>query len=912
MGDANTFGLWLKQRRRLLDLTQHTLAQRSGCAVETIRKIEANRRRPSKQLIDRLADALHLPPAERTPFKQLARGQPASLPAPLLHPLLSTPPPISLHGALPVLLAPFIGRAADLAALQELVTHPDVRLLTLSGAPGIGKTRLAVQVAATMRATFAHGVRFVELVSIHDPNLVIAAIAQALDVREGRNQPLLMTIIEYLREKHLLLVLDNFEQVVSAGPLIAQVLEHTPLLTVLVTSREVLHVGGEHHYVVPPLALPDRQQVPTLDEATTYAAIELFVQRARAAKQNFRLTEENIGAVVAICARLDGVPLAIELAAAWSRSLSPQAIARRLDQRLALLTGGAVDADARHQTLRQAIGWSYELLEADEQALFRGLGVFASGCRLDAAEAVAPKLSNEKSERSILNSQFSILNSLASLINKSLLQQGLDADQEPRFGMLEIIREYALERLAEHGEERIWRRRHANYYCDLAEQAEVAMSGPEQLRWMDRLEQEHGNLRAALEWAHAQEQSVIGARLAGALEPFWEVRGYWSEGRMWVEAMLSRSRGVAAPEQVARLAQKAGFLAWLQGEYESAVAFVRESLRRYRAQGNKPGMAAALHTLGMLTRDQGDAEQARALSTESLALYREISDPIGTGRALLALGWATQAQGDYERAADLFEESLRLHREQGDRLCIARSLNGLGETARCQEDDDRAAAFYEESLRICRELDNTFGIALELHNLGYIAQHQGDPGRAAAYFVESLTVSRELGNKEGIARCLAGIAGVARLSGQLEPAARLCGAAEGLFAAIGAVPDPADQVEYDRNLAAIRAQLDPATFDAAWAAGEAFTIEEAVAEALDVAQSVPETPPTNPTDGSDLTVREVEVLRLVAEGLTNSQIAEQLIVSPRTVHAHLRAIYGKLEVGNRSAATRFAIEHGLA
>jgi predicted ATPase/serine/threonine protein kinase len=773
-------------------------------------------------------------------------------------------PPLSGGCNLPAQTTPFIGREAQLAAVRhELIRSENgVRLLTLTGPGGTGKTRLSMQVAADLSDHFADGVFFVSLAPIRDPALVMPAISQTLGVREVEGQHLLRVLKDYLRDKHVLLVLDNFEQVTEAAPVVSDLLSAAPRIKVLATSRALLRVRGEHVYPVPPLVLPDPKELLPLKRLRQIEAVQLFVQRARSVKADFTITDENGPAVAEICARLDGLPLAIELAAARVRLLPPQKMLAQLDDRFRLLTGGARDLPARHQTLRGAVDWSHNLLSADEQDLFRRLAVFCCSCTLEAAEAVC-SLSGDPSTVNATSAPgqvLDILNGLGSLMDQSLLQSS-DVDGEPRFGMLETIREYALERLADSGEAEAVRRQHAGFFLALAEEAEPKVESAEQMVWLNRLETEHDNLRTAIGWALEREGTDVelGLRLVGALGRFWRIRGYWTEGRRWLERALERSSRASAPARAKVL--------WMAGRWqetaERARPLLRESLNLYQQMGDKHGVARVLHRLGGAT---GDFEQATALIEQSLARFQELDDKSGISETLFSLGIvAWRRQGDYERGTALLEQSLALARETGDKWRIARGLrqlgnmaveqvnyeraqalfeesltlarelsdkegiagllNSLGEMARLHGDYERAAVFYDESLALRRELGSKSRIAMMLHNRGYVALRQGDGRQAATFFEDSMTLYRELENKTGIAECLVGLAGVAGAEGQPEWAARLFGAVEALVEATGDHLAAADQAEYDHNVATVRAQLDEATFAAAWEEGRRMTAD---------------------------------------------------------------------------------------
>jgi predicted ATPase/class 3 adenylate cyclase len=763
----------------------------------------------------------------------------------------------SPHASLPVPPTALIGRQHEVTTLVQRLRRQDVRLVTLTGAGGTGKTRLGIHVAAELQDLFAGGIYFVSLAPITEAALVMPTIAQALGVREGTGQPLLMRLAEVLQPQPVLLFLDNFEQVVDAASQVADLLTAYPQLKVLVTSREVLHVRAEHEFVVPALALPDPAHLPTLAALARFPSVALFLQRAQAVQPEFQLTMTNAPAVAAICVHLDGLPLAIELAAARMKLLSPQALLARLGQRLAMLTSGSRDVPTRQQTLRNTIAWSYHLLDAWEQRLFRWLSVFVGGCTLQAAEAVCARADFAAGQ---------VLEGIASLVDKSLLQRletTGEGSEEPYLRMLETIREYGQEVLTEHGEGTIARQAHADYFCRVAEEAESALQGPQLIPWLERLERAHDNLRAALRWALASDRAAMALRLGTALERFWVIRGHRNEGLAFLERALAGSADVAT-EVRARALLVAARLTFAQSNYTRGEGLAQESLALFRQLGDRPGIALSLDRLGTAAWRRGDFAAARVLMEEALALFRAIDDQGRVAWLLFTLGLLNTKQGEYSRACALFEDSVALFTQLGNKRGIAAALTQLAGTffvsqaeprridpllqegfALQQEvgdqeglavsslllgwialtHDDLATAHTraEEGLTLYRKMEHREGVAEALCLLGKVAVARGDYAAARRLYDESLTMAREIGDQELIASGLAGLARV--VAGQGEPAwaVRLWGSAEALRDAIGAPLQPVERADYEQAVAAARDHLGDSAFVAAWAQGRTMT-----------------------------------------------------------------------------------------
>jgi predicted ATPase/DNA-binding SARP family transcriptional activator len=731
-------------------------------------------------------------------------------------------PPTNLHEHTPP--TAFIGREAELAQLAERLERRDCRLLTLAGPGGIGKTRLALQVAAELCDSFIDGVWFVPLAAISDPALMVTSIAETFGITESAGQPLMMHLKRYLGAKEFLLVLDNFEQVVDAGPLVAELLASAPHLTVIITSRAVLHLSGEQEFEVPPLALPDRRHLRAPDQLTRYEAVRLFIERARAVKPGFEVTSRNASAVAEICYRLDGLPLAIELAAARIKLFPPAALLTRLNRRLLLLTGGARNLPLRQQTLRNTIEWSYDLLEASEQTLFRRLGVFMGGCTLAGAEAIC----NAEGDLPMR-----VIDGITALVDKSLLRPEEDEDGEPRFVMLETIREYALERLVEHGEAENVGRWHVDYYLALAEQAAPALRAGQQAAWLDRLEADHANLRAALDWCLENREAERGLRLGSTVWRLWFWHGHITEGRTYLAAILTLAPARHPTLARVRALTAAGVLARLQYDYAAARGLLEESLAACRKLGDEVEIADVLSHLGFVVHLQGDLATARALYEQSAALFRVRGARSGTARALAPLGWIALYQGDDVTARARFEESLATFQQLGDTARSGEALLGLGEVARSQGDYARAVRLYEASLAIAQELGDTSMEALLLQHLGFVRYNQSDHDRSMTLFRKSLALGQQLEDQVTIAYALIGLAGLAATRGRPERAVRLLAAAETLRAPLDGDMNPADRTQFEHNLTVARSQLDDATFAAAWDDGQTMHLDQAIAEALD-------------------------------------------------------------------------------
>jgi predicted ATPase/serine/threonine protein kinase len=732
----------------------------------------------------------------------------------------------TLPANLPVQRTGFVGREKETGALKELLLRQNVRLVTVTGPGGIGKTRLAVQVARGLGERFPGGLHFVPLSSLNDPGLIASMIVQALGIREAGGRSALEILKVNLQDSSCpprLLLLDNFEHLVQAAPTVADLLASGPNLKILVTSRAALHVYGEHEFPVPPLALPDSHSKLSVEVLSRCPAVALFAQRAVAAKPGFELNQENALTVVEICARLDGLPLAIELAAARVKVLSPSLVLTRLASRLQLLTGGARDLPQRQQTLRAAIDWSYDLLSAAEQKLFRRLSVFVGGCNLEGVEAVC----DAKADLDL-----DLLDGMASMVDKSLVQQVGPAQGESRFVMLDTLREYALEKLEASGEQPLTKRAHAAYCLVLAEEEATDESGAQGVEWQERFALEHDNFRAGLDWLTDNGDAEWGLRLGTALFRSWEIREYLAEGRDSLGKLLKLA-GAAAPTKArARALFAAGVLADEQGDYASADALTGESQAIARELGDKMGVAVSLNALAVFACDRGDVVIARALFEEGLVLWRELGDQKAVARALSNLANVLKVQGDYDRAHVLHVECLSIFQGLGDRTGVAWSLNYQGDVARDHGDTAAARKLYEQSLGIFRELSDRSGTAGTLADLGSLAREQGDYSAAHSLYAESMKLFQELDHKRGIARLLECSACSAAAQREAERSLRLAGAAAALRQHIGAPLTRAEQTKLEASLQSAREALTDTVGTKVWLEGWALPVEKAIEEVL--------------------------------------------------------------------------------
>jgi predicted ATPase/transcriptional regulator with XRE-family HTH domain/Tfp pilus assembly protein PilF len=838
MVQSVSFGYWIRRQRKALDLTQSALANRVGCSRITITKIERDERRPSRIMAERLADALCIPNAEHPLFIEvaLAERSPEGLALPATFD--SSSPPQSIPGFiynLPVPVTSLVGRKREIAEVSRLLKRKPVRLLTLLGPGGVGKTRLAITVASRLGRLFKNGVAFVPLSAIGDPELILTKIAETLHVPETQGRSLMDSLLDHLQNYQMLLLVDNFEHVLAAATLISKLLESVPNLKVLITSRAALHLSGEYEYPVPPLQLPEvvfqpgersplrTELVSTLKRNESF---QLFVQRASAKRLDFEADSKTAPYVAEICRRLDGLPLAIELAAAKIKTESPKTLLNRLEDRFETLTGGPRDLPVRLQTLRNTFEWSYELLAEREKCTFNRLGVFAGGCSQQAAEAVC---CIQPLDRSELNDV------LSSLVDQSMLQRTDDAGQELRYEMLSVLQEYALEQLVERNEEDGMRRKHLEFFTRLAEAAEPHLWDEEQEIWGKRLVTELDNLRTALSWSlerssARKDEIELGSRLAGALWYFWYGRGYLHEGRRWLRYAVNR---VTWPSKArAKAVTAASVLAWQQGENQQARLLADEAIQLWRQFEDLEGLGEILHMMGHIVFDQQDYQAAQHLFQESLEVYEEAGEKAMQACLISDLGMLAYHQGDFKKARQLYEQSLTMFGELGSKDGIASTYLRLGDLERLAGEYERAFEFYQRAREIFEELELKLEIASAHHKLGYIYQQRCEFWQARKMFIRALELQAEMGNKQGIIECLAGLAGLAATNRQPDLAAQLFGAAQALKQATGLPLAPADQAAWGQYENQARQQLAPAEFDRYWQQGFFMPNSQAVTIAL--------------------------------------------------------------------------------
>jgi predicted ATPase/DNA-binding XRE family transcriptional regulator len=811
--EGSPFGAKLRELRVAAGLTQEELAERTGLSVRGISDLERGARsRPHFDTVRMLADALELAPPDRATL--LAAARQAANAAPL-----DPTPQITVFSSLPIPSTRLIGREQEIAESTQLLDKGDARLLTLTGPGGVGKTRLALEVAS--RSVDAENAVFVDLAPINDPDLVATSIVRALGLRDAGDGLPADLLADALRDKQLLLVLDNFEHVITARSTVGNLISGCPRLKVLVTSRTPLHLQGEQEYPVPPLATPDPSEQSPISESEKLPAVTLFIQRARVADPHFRFDEESAPDVVEVCYRLDGLPLAIELAAARIKLLPPQVLVERIGHRLPLLASGPQDAPARHQTMRATIAWSHDLLSSESQTLFRRLAVFAGGCTLEAIEAVCA------------DGLPDVLDQLSELADQGLVQRVGNHNGAPRFRMQEVVREFAREMLEASGESPEIQRNCSQYYLEFSSLAKGQLYGPEQGKWITRLAMEEANLEAALEIALDQSDAKSALQLGSNLWPFWMRRGHFGEGRMWLERALATGEDVPSIVRAEALVCL-GYLAIDLADYPRAKSLFEASLDLSRELVDEDWITTSNNGLALVAWYRGEYDEARSLQEAILEFWRARGERRLEAITLHTLGDIAHAvvQTEVARARQL--EALNIQQEIGDGGGIAYSLLSLAETT-CDAGDPAAAKpIFEQSLMQFEEVGDSLGIAYARFGLGRVAKLQDEVLAAAEQFAEALALRREFGHRSGIVDCIEGLAGVALAIGEKEQAARLFGAATAARVALGLPIAPVARPTIDANLETLRNTLGSTAFKTAWDVGQAMTINQGAAEAADI------------------------------------------------------------------------------
>jgi predicted ATPase/transcriptional regulator with XRE-family HTH domain len=788
----------LRLFRSSAHLSQEALAERSGLSTRTVSDIETgSARTPRLVTVMLLAEALGLSPEDRTRLQEAGR-KPAARSAGAPQPAVALPE------------VALIGRDVDVAHVCALLARDGVRLVTLAGAAGVGKTSLAIRIAFERSNATGATPAVVELAPVEDPALVPAAVANALGIRESADTPVTDAIHAYLRDRGVLLVLDNLEHLTPAAAWIGSLLEACPRLGVLVTSREPLHLRNEHVYTVRPLQKD--------------AAVALFVQRAQMVKPDFELTVANGAAVRTIVDHLEGLPLAIELAAPRLLLLTPKALAARLERRLPLLGDAAADRPQRQQTMHGAIAWSYDLLSEGEQRLFRRLSVLNGGGSLDAAAAIA---GDDRDERSILFR-------LAPLVDKNMLLLAEGADAEPRVSMLEMLREFAQERLAGSGELADAQRRHAEYVVAFAQGATGQLSGPAQAQWLTRFELEHGNVRAALQYLTREGDSASGFRLAAAVWRFWWLHGHLTEGVGWIRRLLSlreASPGCVPDALYASVLRAHVVLLSALGNFDEAFETCERAIALQSEIGDEAALGATLTSLGIILQFRGEYDRAQEVHEQSLAIRRRAGDQLGIASSLSNLASVAISKNELARAATLGSESAEIYRELRHESGLAHALMKIGLAAAAEGRHEAAEEVFNECLRIQRAVGDTGSIYYSVANLAETARHRGDYERAIARYHEALDLLDAMPNKAALARTLDGIAATIALVGDPPRGARLLGAADALRRSIGTTLFPSELRDYEASVASIREMLGDEAFDVQWRIGASVTLQRAIDEA---------------------------------------------------------------------------------
>ncbi|MGD9711466.1 MAG: tetratricopeptide repeat protein [Thermomicrobiales bacterium] len=805
---------------------------------------------------------------------------------------------ISRHvaGALPRPRTSLVGRDTEVSLLCDLVLRDTTSLVTLTGPGGVGKTRLALQAAIGLRPFFQDGVHLVELQTITESHLVTPIVAATFDIHEQLSGRLSDSLAAYLQPKRVLLLIDNCEHVIGACTQLADHLLRTcDDLRILATSREPLRMSGEQLWPVRPLSVPKRGESGSAASALTSDAVRLFVQRANAVAPSFAVSDANASSVTEICCQLDGIPLAIELAAARVAALTPQQIADRLGDRFRLLTSADRTATERHRTLRNVVEWSHELLDSDEQVLLRRMAVFAGGGTLEEIEEIC----GDQTDRS------ATLDLLTRLVDKSLVLVADDSGAR-RYSLLETVRLFALEQLVSSGAAEETYQRHADYFLRFAEAAGPELWSRASATWLDYLELDHDNFRAVLRWAIGHGHAETGQRLGAALYRFWVLRGHLTEGLHWLEGGLSWSSGTT-DETRARALNAAGHLARALGRYEQAARFHEQSLALYHHLSNVRGAALALNNLGVIAQFQQEYARAAEYHQESLRLFRIANDPAGAAVALVTLGTMAKLRGDYEEAFRLCEESVAQFRHLGDHHGVASALSNLGNVAWASDQPERAAACYQEAVALFRELGDRRELAAALRNLATAARDDGDNHQARMQARESLQLYSDLGDSDGVLACMAILAEAFAKDAQDEIAVRLLGAIDAIRRQMDASAELSGGGDLAPLIATLRERLGSAAFDAVWESGQVLLPDDVVRLALSPLADPVSTDRVTLNVGG-LSPRQCEVVQLITQGLSNKKIAETLFISERTADAHVEHILRKLGMHSRAQVAAWEME----
>ena len=814
MNETASFGYWVRRWRKALDLTQSQLAEQVACAVVTIKKIESDERRPSRQMAERLAICLSVPEAQRTKFIQVALKEKPVYTLYLPEKPATHSEDLRVANKIPKPITRLIGRRAEIEAIKDCVKRVDVRLVTLSGLGGVGKTRLAIQVAQELISDFKDGVFIISLAPLSDPDIVATAIAKTVELHQTPGKSLKDCLIGQLFDRTTLLVLDNFEHLLPAGLFVSELLKSTSALKILTTSRTPLHLYGERRFIIQPFDVPD--QSGNISELEQNDAITLFVERAQATLSDFRLTVNNASSIAQICHRLEGLPLSIELAAARMNALSPQELLDHLETRLPLLTDGPRDVPLRQQTLINTVAWSYELLNQAEKMLLERLSTFRGGGTLEAIESICSDMAKSV-----------IVKGLTRLVDQSLVGR-YKINKEPRFTMLETIREFAASCFKSEEEAEAVQQKHLAYYLNLALRAEPELTSKDEPIWLDRLEIELDNIRAALDFGLREDANPkikeSAAMLTGTLWYFWYSRGLLQEGSEWCTRALDCVP--AENEARAKALSGIGSLLWAQDYNEEAHSYLDEAISLFRRYTDLRKLAETLHISGHVEHGRQNYMIARERFVESLTLYQKLEDEVNGYTLIKDLGLLAYIQGEYEVAKSYYEESLEWFRLNTIKDGIESALRWLGDLERVSGSYEQAASDYREALQYNSEVDLPLAVAATLSRLGQIALHEENIYEAKSLFLDSLKMQNEGGNRYGTVECLVGLAGVAVFQKEFERAAKLFGAAQALLESLGIPLFPAERLDWERDEKNLRAQFPNDRLESAWKIGKTIPLDQ--------------------------------------------------------------------------------------